>query len=186
MALDLYDYPDQVAEAMRQVRPLFPRIYTAVAEAGANGLPGSCQGGIWGPGKFGIIQCDFIYMIGPAHLRRFVLPAIEEEAAWLDHVYFHLDGPCSFIHLDDLLAIPNMGIISVDSGDGQPVNHSWLEVHKRIVAAGRATKLYGGGLDLERIKYLHRELGPKGVIYCPAVGTREELLRIMEWLEQNT
>ncbi len=79
-----------------------------------------------------------------------------------------------------------MGIISVDSGDGQPVNHSWTDLHKRIIAAGCATKLYGPGLSLDRIKVLHRELGPRGVIYCPDVGTRAELEEIMTWLERNT
>jgi len=186
MALDLYDHPDQVEEAMRQVRPMFPRVYDAVAEAGRTGLPGSAHGGCWGPGRFSVIQCDFIYMIGPKHFTRFVMPAIEEEAAFLDQVYFHLDGPGSFRHLDDLLSIPNMGIISVDSGDGQPVNHSWTDLHKRIIAAGCATKLYGPGLSLDRIKVLHRELGPRGVIYCPDVGTRAELEEIMTWLERNT
>lgn len=186
LVFDLYDQPEAVASALARVRPMYPRVYSLVAEAGATGLPGSSEGGFWGPGRFGVIQCDFIFLIGPEHFRRFALPEIEAEAEWLDQVYFHLDGPCSFTHLDDLLRIPNMGIVSVDSGDGQPPNHTWVELHKRILAAGKMTRLYGAGLDLERVKWLHRELGPRGVIYHPATGDRAELARIAEWLERNT
>lgn len=187
LLMDLYDCPEQIDRAMAQVRPLFPRVYQAVWDAGdMGGAKGCSQGEFWGPGKFGVIQCDFIYMIGPEHFRRFALPAIAEEAAWLDQVYFHLDGPGSFRHLDDLLAVPNMGIISVDSGDGQPENHTWVDLFQRILAAGCKVRIYGSGLDLERIKVLHRELGPRNVIYSPAVGTRAEFERICDWLVANT
>ena len=133
-----------------------------------------------------MIQCDLIYLLGPEHFRRFCLPGIEAEAAYLDHVYFHLDGPGSFRHLDDLLAVPNIGIIPVDSGDGQPENHTWVDLFRRILAKGKMVRIYGGGLDFERVKVLHRELGPKGVIYCPAIGTRDGVARLCEWLAANT
>lgn len=185
-AEDLLLEPDRVEEAMRQATPLFARFYDAVYEAGAmGGERGSCQG-FWSDGKFGIIQCDFIYLIGPEHFRRFILPAIEAETEHLDHSYFHLDGPCSFRHLDDLLALPRLGAISVDSGDGQPPNHTWTDLFHRILAAGKAIHVYGHGLSLERIKVLHRELGPARVAYRPAVGTRREVEEICDWLERNT
>lgn len=186
-AMDLILCPEKVEEAMRQVRPLFRKVYSAVYEAGGmGGAKGCSQGGFWSDGKFGVIQCDFIFMIGPAHFRRFILPAIEEETEFLDYSYFHLDGPGSFRHLDDLLSIRKLGIISVDSGAGQKANHLWTDLFKRILAAGKAIHVYGEGLNMDRIQVLHRELGPKGVIYRPAVGSREEVLRIMDWLEKNT
>lgn len=186
-ALDLLLCPEQVERAMRDARPLFARIYDAVYAAGnMGGAKGCCQGSIWSEGKCGIIQCDFIYLIGPHHFRRFILPAIEAEAGFLDHSYFHLDGPGSFRHRDDLLSLKRLGVISVDPGAGQPPNHTWVEHLKRIVAAGKGARVYGQGLDLDRIKVLHRELGPKGVIYCPAVRTRQEVEAIMDWLERHT
>lgn len=186
-AQDLIDCPEAVDRAMGEARRLFPQVYEAVYAAGRMGGPRGCaQGPVWSEGRFGIIQCDFIYMIGPRHFRRFILPAIEEEVAHLDHCYFHLDGPNSFRHVNDLLSIPNLGIISVDSGDGHPVNHTWVDLFKRILAKGKMVKVYGAGLDLDRIKVLHEELGPRGVIYCPAVGTVAEFDEIRSWLTANT
>jgi hypothetical protein len=186
-AMDLIESPKKVEEAMRQIRPMFRTVYDAVYKAARmDDGRGCCIGGHWAEGRFSYVQCDFIFLIGPEHFRRFILPAIEEEVEYLDHSYFHLDGPGSFTHLDDLLAIPNLGIISVDSGTGQKANHLWVDLFKRILAAGKMIRAYGEGLNLDRIKVLHRELGPKGVIYCPEVGTREGLEEIMDWLERNT
>ena len=185
-AMDLLLHPEQVERAMREARALFPVIYDAIHEAGNMGGPHGCCQLIWSEGKCGIIQCDFIIMISPEHFRHFILPAIEEEAAYLDHTIFHLDGPGAFRHLDDLLAIEDLDVIQLVPGAGATPAHEWVELLKRCLAAGKGVQVYGDGLDLDRIKVLHRELGPKGVIYCPSVGSRDDAEAIMDWLEKNT
>jgi len=183
---DFLTCPELVARAMADVRRLYPVIYNAVYEAGnMGGAKGCCQT-IWSEGKCGIIQCDFIIMLGPEHFRRFILPAIEEEAEFLDHCMFHLDGPGAFRHLDDLLAVKKISVIQLVPGAGKPPAHTWTDLLKRCIAVGKGVQVYGTGLDLDRIKVLHRELGPKRVMYIPSVHTRQGIEEIMKWLEDNT
>ena len=119
LCLDTIDCPDQVERAMLEVRPLFGRVYDAVWEAGDMDERGSLG---WAPfycsGKFCTIQCDFICMIGPDHVRRFAIPALAEEAGFLDHCVFHLDGPGSLVHLDDILGIADIDVIQWVPGAG--------------------------------------------------------------------
>ncbi|MCX7016036.1 MAG: hypothetical protein NTW86_26350 [Candidatus Sumerlaeota bacterium] len=184
--MDFMTCPDLIERAMAEARKMFPIVYGAVYEAGGMGGAKGCAQLIWSEGKCGVIQCDFIIMLGPEHFRRFILPAIEEEANYLDHCIFHLDGPGAFRHLDDLLAVKKIGVIQLVPGAGKPPAHTWIGHLKRCLAAGKGVQVYGQGLDLDRIKVLHRELGPKGVIYCPTVHTREGIEEILKWLEQNT
>jgi len=183
---DFIDHPEQIERAMAGVRPLYPIIYDAVYEAGKMGGENGCGQNIWGTGKCATIQCDCIIMLGPEHFRRFILPAIEEEVAFLDHTIFHLDGVGAFRHLDDLLAIDGLDVIQLVPGAGQPPAHEWVDVLQRCLAAGKGAQIYGSGLDLERIKFLHRELGPRGTMYCPSTHDADEIERIMDWLKQST
>ncbi len=184
--MDFMTCPDALERAMADMRRLYPVIYDAIYQAGNMGGPKGCSQLIWSEGRCAIIQCDFIIMVGPEHFRRLVLPAIEEEAAFLDHCIFHLDGPGAFRHLDDLLAIEALDMIQLVPGAGQAPEHTCVELLKKCLAAGKGVQVYGAGLDLDRIKILHRELGPKGVMYCPAVGTRAGIEEILHWLERNT
>jgi len=183
--LDFLERPERVERAMADMRRIGPVIYDAIYEAGNMGGPKGCSQIVWSEGKCGVIQCDYIIMLGPEHFRRFILPAIEEEAAHRDHCLFHLDGPGAFRHLDDLLAVKDIDVIQLVPGAGQPPAHTWVDHLKRCLAAGKGVQVYGAGLNLERIKVLHRELGPRGVMYCPS-GRREQIEEIMAWLKANT
>jgi len=185
-AMDFIDYPDKVEQAMAQIRKLYPLVYNAVYEAGNMGGEKGCGHIIWCEGKCAVVQCDFIIMLGPRHFRKFVLPAIEEEVGFLDHSIFHLDGVGAFRHLNDLLAIKGLDVIQLVPGAGQKPAHEYVDLLKKCLAAGKGVQVYGAGLNFERIKFLHKELGPRGVIYCPAIGNADEVRRIMDWLERNT
>ena len=171
---------------MADVRPLYPIIYDAVYEAGNMGGENGCGQAIWGAGKCATIQCDCILMLGPDHFRRFILPAIEEEVAFLAHTIFHLDGVGAFRHLDDLLAVGGLDVIQLVPGAGQKPAHEWVDLLKRCLAAGKGVQVYGSGLNFERIRFLHRELGPRRVMYCPSTHDADEIGRIVDWLKRNT
>lgn len=187
-SMDFIENPEQIERAMEQVRPLYPLIFNAMYEAGEMGGEKGSAHLIWSDGKAAIIQCDYIIMIGSAHFRQFILPAIEEEAEFLDHTIFHLDGVGAFRHLDDLLGIKKLGMIQLVPGAGgaNAPAHTYVDLLKKCLAAGKGVQVHGDGLDLDRIKVLHRELGPKGVMYCPTVKSRKEVEEIMHWLEANT
>ena len=104
LLFDLMDCPDKVESAHNRVRKTYTPIYNALRRAGmqdkygcSSWLPFYCEE------KFAITECDFICMISPELSRRFVIPALEEEAEFLGHCCFHLDGPDAIVHLDDIL-----------------------------------------------------------------------------------
>lgn len=190
LCLDFYDCPDRVEQALREIRQTYPFVYETLYQAGGmsreTGTIGTAP--FWCEGKFATIQCDFICLVSPEIFRRHILPAIEEEAAYLDHCVFHLDGPGALVHLDDLLAIKDLDVIQWQAGAGQPPMHTWLDVLKKCQAAGKGLHIYGpgNGLNLERLKVLHRELKPAGVLYCLDVKTEAEAREAIRWLEKNT
>ncbi|MBN1669694.1 MAG: hypothetical protein JXR37_01595 [Kiritimatiellae bacterium] len=186
LCMDLYDCPDLVEQAMRQVRALFQPVYDAIYEAGAmNGETGSVGWTpFWCEGKFATIQCDFICMVSPEMARRFIIPALDEEASFLDHCVYHLDGPGALPHLDDILAIEGIDVIQWVSGAGQAPMHEWIDVLRKCQQAGKGLQIYG--VNGETLKRLHKELRPEGVVYCIGAKTREDVEETCRWLERNT
>jgi len=186
LSMDFLDCPELVERAMSDARKLYPVIYDAVYEAGQMGGDKGSGHIIWSEGKCAVVQCDYIIMLGPERFRRFILPAVEEEVSFLDHSIFHLDGVGAFRHLDDLLAVKGLDVIQLVPGAGQRPAHEWVDLLKKCLAAGKGVQVYGQGLTFERIKELHRELGPRRVLYCPSVRDADEARRIMDWLKRNT
>ena len=186
LCMDFYDNPDLVEKAESQVSALFPRFFNELYKAGNMGGAEGCIGAhpFWSPGTFTTIQCDFIALIGPDIFRRFIMPAIEAEAAFLDHCSFHLDGPGALTHLDDILSIPDIDIIQWVPGAGQKPDHEWIDLISAIQAAGKAAWIRE--LDLDRIKELHPQLKPNKVAYSLNVDTEEEVNDVITWLSNNT
>jgi len=186
LCMDLYECPDLVDQAMAQVRALFPVVYNAIFDAGDMEHSGSI-GWIpfWCRGKYASIQADFICMISPDMARRFVIPALEEEAGFLDHCIYHLDGPGALQHLDDLLSIKDLDAVQWIAGAGQPPQWEWMDVLKKCRNAGKKLQLLDVP-DLEVVKLLHRNLGPQGVAYCLSGMSRDRILEAIDWLEKNS
>jgi len=187
LCMDFYDAPDKIAAAISQVRALYQPAYEALYEAGdMGGERGSCGWApFWSEGKFATIQCDFLALLSPELSRRFVIPALEEEASYLDHCVYHLDGPGCLPHLDDILSIKAIDAIQWVPGAGKPPMHEWMDVLKKCQAAGKGLQMSDIN-DLETVKKVARALRPEGLLYNLAVSTRDEALRIIDWLERNT
>jgi len=183
--LDFYDCPELVGEAMRQVRSLYQPVYQKLYETGGMSAATGTIGWIpfWCAGRYATIQCDFVCMVSPELSRQFIIPALAEEAEFLDHCIYHLDGPGTLPHLDDILSIQAIDAIQWVSGDGQPPMHTWLDVLKKCQAAGKGLQI--SGVNFEQIKMLTRELKPEGIVYCVRVDSEKELDAIARWLEQN-
>ncbi|MEK6796588.1 MAG: hypothetical protein AABZ39_17560 [Spirochaetota bacterium] len=185
LCMDFYDSPERITEAMRSVRKMYPPVYNALYDAGGmkeNGT--SCWIPFWHSGRYATIQCDFICMVSPDTANEYIIPALEEEANFLDHSIYHLDGPQALTHLDSLLAIKKLDAIQWVPGDGQAPQHEWMDVLKKVQKAGKGLQLWG---SVDVIKKYHKELDPKGVVYCPhGVRDRAEADALLTWLEQNT
>jgi hypothetical protein len=186
LSLDFYDCPDLIERAMADVRKLYAPIYSALYEAGGmNAGTGSIGWApFWSPGKFATIQCDYICMVSPAMARRFILPALEEEAMFLDHTVYHFDGPGALPHLDDILSIRAIDCIQWVSGAGQRPMHEWMDVLRRCQAAGKSVQIHG--VNAEQVKALHPQLKPNLVAYCVSVGSEAECDNLLAWLERHS
>ena len=67
---------------------------------------------IWGPGKLAQLQCDISVMLSPEMFAKYVVPELEECISKLDYCFYHLDGQAQIRHLDHLLAIEGLNMIS--------------------------------------------------------------------------
>jgi hypothetical protein len=184
LCLDFYDTPELVARAMREVRALYQPIYNRIYEASGNTREtGSCGWApFWCEGKFATIQCDFICLVSPEIAREYIIPALAEEAAFLDHCVYHYDGPGALPHLDDILAIPEIDVIQWVSGDGQPPMWQWLDVLQRCQRAGKGLQI--SGLTIDEAKVLNSELDPAGLVYCIGGESAENIEAFTRWLER--
>ena len=63
--------------------------------------------------------------------------------------------------------------------------HEWTDVLKKCQAAGKGLQLYDIH-DLDTVKKIAGELSPEGLLYCVDVESRDDALRIMDWLEAST
>lgn len=184
LLFDMIDKPETLLEAMSQVRRIFREVYETFYAYGNKERLGTTSGlHMYSRGKHGPIQADFICLLSPDMFRRFVLPAIVEEAQYLDHSCFHLDGPDALVHLDDILAIKEIHAVQWVSGAGARHQLEWPEVLHKIQAAGKAVPLYG---TVEQIKAIHGQYKPELVQYDIQADSVEEGAKFMDWLVKNT
>jgi hypothetical protein len=112
-------------------------------------------------GRCYYVSCDFICMISPAAFQQTVLPAVEWECGKLDRSIFHLDGPGALRHLDALLALPRLDAVQWTYGAGQGPASKWIEVYKRIQAAGKSMEVHLASPD--DAKTFMENLRPEGM-----------------------
>ena len=182
LCLDLIDQPEIVDEAMRSSRALFPKIWSAISEAGSMPERGYVQN-IYASDGAAMLQCDFIYMIGPAMFRRWVRPALEEEAATVKHVFFHWDGPGALVHTDDILAMDGLTLLAYVPGAGNKGHAAHVELYRQWQDAGKP--VFASGTP-EELKAMHRILDPAKVVYGTSARSQAEGEELLKWFVQNT
>ena len=184
LCLDLMDQPETVQRAMQSAREIHPLVYEAVFEAGNMAKWGSLG---WLPfysrGRYVTTQCDFVGLISPQIFDRFVLPALAEESALVDHSVYHLDGRDALPHLDSLLGIEQLDGIQWVPGSGSPPLIEWIDLLRTIQNAGKCLDIY---CSAEEVKVFHRELKPTKAFYRVSTETEREARDLLKWLEQNT
>jgi 5-methyltetrahydrofolate--homocysteine methyltransferase len=184
LCMDMMDIPETIDRAMRDVRGLYVPIYEALYEAAQMRNFGTCG---WVPAyhpvRTNTIQCDFAALIGPDHFKRWVLPALEEEADCLGHCVYHLDGPECLVHLDDLCSIKHLDCIQWTTGARNKEFINWMDLLKSIQAKGKSLWI---PCNVDNIKVFHKELKHNMLFYdcyAPSPKAGEETLN---WLKANT
>jgi hypothetical protein len=184
LCMDLVENPQAIDRAMADARRLYVSIYEAIYE-----VAGMAEAGTLGwvpayhPVRTNTIQCDFAALIGPEHFRRWALPALEEEAAYLGHCVYHYDGPECLVHLDDICSIEGLDCIQWTHGARNKPFIEWMELLQDIQAKGKSLWI---PCNTEDIKLYHRELKPNMLFYdcwAPSEQAAEETLA---WLKAHT
>ncbi|HBG26906.1 MAG: hypothetical protein A2Y10_10505 [Planctomycetes bacterium GWF2_41_51] len=184
LLFDIIDKPQLVDELMNQIRPIYKQIYNELWKYGDKQRVGSSTSlQLFSRGQTDMIQADFICLLSPDMFRRFVLPAIKDEAEFLTDAAFHLDGPDALKHLDDILAIKEIKVVQWVPGEGRKPNYQWPEVIHKIQAVGKSTVLYG---TCEEIKSFHGQYKPELIVYEAWAKSPEEGQELLDWLKRNT
>jgi hypothetical protein len=175
LCMDLLDTPEAIDLAMAQARAVFPAVWDAVWEAGRLAEVG------YGPST--TLQCDFCCMMSPPMFRRWVLPALEEEAEVVGNVVYHWDGPGALVHTDDLLASKGLHTLSYVPGDGNGGHSRYIDLFKRVQAGGKAVQVWG---PPDEMKLIHRELRPEKAQYSTWASSEAEAEALLDWFVRNT
>jgi hypothetical protein len=183
--IDLIERPEQVQERIAEINQVyfqvFERFFAVIRDPwGGNVFSAFC---IWGPGKTAKVQCDAAAMISPRMFRRFVVPALAEQCAWLDFSLYHLDGTQAVVHLDALLEIEALDAIewtpqvSLPQG-GDPM---WYDLYRRILAAGKSVQAIG--VCPREVIPLLDAVGPQGMFIMVNAESEAEAEALVEAVE---
>lgn len=159
---DLTDYPEEVKHARDRILDIWFICLKRLYEITRTGNDGGSLSwlGVWAPGLCHALQCDFAAMISPSMFEEFVMPELHRQCTEMPYSIFHLDGPGMVCHLEHLLSIKELNAIQWQPGAGQPKPAEWVELLKRIQAAGKSIHTWGSCKDvLTMLDYL----SPKGL-----------------------
>ena len=95
-------------------------------------------------------------------MKQFVLPALEEGAAYLDNSCFYLDGPDALKHVDTICQMKDIDIIQWQPGSYNRPAFEWPEVIDKIQQAGKAAVI---AASPEQIKLIHGCFKPDLLVY---------------------
>jgi hypothetical protein len=179
---DTLDCPELLDRAMDDARAIFRQVWRAMAEAGRMDELGYTQC-LYSMEGAASLQCDWCCMVGPEMFRRWVLPALEEEAEIVKHAIYHWDGPGAIVHTADLVASRGLHALSYVPGAGHGGHIEYLDLMKRVQAGGKAVQVWGSP---DEMKLLQRELKPELTIYCTGCGSEAEADALLEWFVANT
>jgi hypothetical protein len=184
LCMDMLDMPETIDRAMRSVRGLYRPIYDGIYSAAGMARTGTLGWvNAYHSVRTATIQCDFAALIGPEHFRRWVGPALEEEAAFLGHCVYHLDGPECLVHLKDLCAIKGLDCIQWVHGARNRPFIEWMDLLKEIQALGVSVWI---PCSPEEVKIYHRELKPNMLFYDIWAPNQHAVDETLRWLKQNT
>ncbi|MFO1487911.1 MAG: hypothetical protein U1F65_05485 [Verrucomicrobiota bacterium] len=165
LCMDMLERPawieEKIAEINRVWFDAYQRIYDLIKLEDGSSVYDAFY--LWGPGKVAKVQCDSSAMFSPQMYRRFVVPSLTQQCAWLDYSLYHLDGTQAVQHLDALLEIEPLDAIewTPQAGIETGGHQRWHEMYKRILAAGKSVQVVN--VELNEVQPLLDTLGPKGV-----------------------
>lgn len=174
VCMDVIDDPENLTRVLDEIAATYVPVFEALYADGRMAQRGSMG---WAPtylekGRFAVVSCDYSCMLSPEQGRKFFLPYVRQEVEYLDRCVYHLDGKVCLQHLDELLAIPGIDCIQWVPGDGQPRSIEWMDLLKKIQAAGKSVWIYDW--TPEEIRTRFRELDPAKVVFSVGCASQDE------------
>jgi len=165
LCVDMLERPEWIEQKIAEINDVwftaYDRIYDLIKLEDESSAFGAFY--LWGPGKVAKVQCDASAMFSPQMYRRFVVPALTAQCAWLDHSLYHLDGTQAMVHLDALLEIAPLDAIewTPQAGIETGGHQRWHELYRRILAAGKSVQVVN--VEPEEVVPLLDAIGNRGV-----------------------
>ena len=146
---------------------------------------GSCVGwlSMWAPGNFHHLQCDLSVNVSNEMFKRFFLPELQVCSQHLDHALYHLDGCAQLRHLDDILSVPGIGVIQWTSVVGQPGYMHYIDVFKKIQAAGKTVLL--NEVKAQDVEPLLDALGSEKLLIVTGAASQPEAEALLRMAEKH-
>jgi len=183
LCMDLYDYPDEVKQAIHLSIDEFQMVYDHFdAMLKARKQLSVTWMEIPFFGKMHIPSCDFSAMISTDQFIEYCLPILQKEIKPMTNNIWHLDGKGCARHLDILLDVPEIHAIQWVQGDGNRPIMQWVPLIKKIQAAGKSVVV---DLQVSELEDFISAVDPKGLLLClPVDGEyeqREVIKRVEKW-----
>jgi len=178
---DIYDYPDEMAQAVSQISDLYMQyydpIYDIVKKPGGQSAYTAFD--IVATGKTAKIQCDFGALIQPSVFDEYVIPGLQRQCSEMDNLLFHLDGPECIVHVDSLMKLDGLGALQWTPGERNELGGSerWFDLYKKVRCAGKglwiALDAYEPSQAIEAADRIVREIGAGGLYFQFPVMSRD-------------
>lgn len=143
LLMDLYDCPEEVIRLNAEIQQAWYEAYQDFMQVLKPQKLNTNWSGILSDDPSYIIQCDFSYMIGNPMFKEFVLETLRRDTERLHNTIYHLDGIGELNHLDDILSLEKLNAVQWVFGEGKPPAECWLDVYRRIMAAGKQMHITG-------------------------------------------
>lgn len=184
LLFDLYDNPDKVKSLTSQIDRIWEEYYNHFNKILRPVNPGySSWASLFCEEPYYMLQCDFCYMIGPDMFDQFIKPAIEREANYLTHSFYHLDGPGQLVHLDSLLSIEKLDGIQWVPGAGNETTDKYTELYQRILDAGKRVQIVECP-STQTLDRIFDKLNTLSGVQVNLTLPYEEKDKVSKWLEQ--
>lgn len=179
---DLMDCPEYVAEFDRHLLKLSMQVYDTfyrIVQETSEGATSWYR--IWTPGKSGVLQNDFAYMISPKMFINIFLPIIEMQTRFYDYSVYHLDGVGNFAHVDALCQLPRLHAIDVIPGEGKPSPLYYMDVLKKVQSAGKNLRI---SIKPDEVKTALENLSARGLMIITECNNEEEAKALVKCCEK--